>query len=147
MALPLRPGWLVQLTPFPLLNDFLASLHLCSLQQPSNITVNVLKFHHELVYFSLDLMPNLRDELVKQTSHSFPSLPYCYDDGVEVDCWDTPFHGLLTSKDMHFLRTLREAQLNSSHFSLNGLAVLLSCSATSDVCQLVHHKENLKHLR
>ena len=148
VALPLQPCQWLQLTPFPLLNDFLASLHLCSLQQPSRITVNFLKFHNELVYFSLDLMPHLRDELVKQTSHSPHSLSYCYDDGVEVDCgWDTPFHGLLTSKDMYFIRTLGEAQLNSCHISPNGFAVLLSCSATIDVCQLVPPKEHLKHLR
>ena len=147
VPLPLQPGQWIQLTPFPLLNDFLASLHLCSLQQPSDITVNVLKFHHELVYFSLDLMPHLRDELVKLTSQSF--LSYCYDDGVEVDYgWDTPFHGLLTAKDMYIVRTLGKVQLHPScHFSLNGFAVLLSCSATSDVCQLVPHKEHLKHLR
>ena len=149
VALPLQPGQWLQLTPFPLLNDFLASLHLCSLQQPSWITLNVLKFHHELVYFSLDLMPNLRDELVKQTSHSHHSLSYCYDDGVEVDCgWDIPFHGLLTAKDMYFLRTFGEVQLHPScHFSLNGFAVLLSYSAASDVCQPVPHKEHLKYLR
>ena len=141
VPLPLRPGEWLQLTPFPLLNDFLASLHLCSLQQPSDVTVNV--------YFSLDLMPLLRDELVKQTSHSPHSLSYCYDDGVEVDCgWDIPFHGLLTAKDMYFLRTLGKVQLHPScHFSLNGLAVLLSCSATSGVCEVVPHKEHLKHLR
>ena len=149
VALPLRPGQWLQLTPFPLLNDFLASLHLCSLPQPSDITVNFSKFHNELVYFCLDLMPHLRDELVKLTSHSPHFLSYCYDDGVEVDCgWDTPFHGLLTAKDMYFLRTLGKVQLHPScHFSLKGLAVLLSCSATSDVCQLVPHKEHLKHLR
>ena len=149
VALQLQPGQWLQLTSFPLLNDFLASLHLCSLQQSSDVTVNVLKFHHELVYFSLDLMPHLRDELVKQTSHSPHFLSYCYDDGVEVDCgWCTPFHGLLTSKDMYFLRSLGKVQLHTRcHFSLNGLAVLLSCSATSDVCQLVVHKEHLKHLR
>ena len=149
VALPLRPGQWLQLIPFPLLNDFLASLHLCSLQQPSNVTVNVLKFHQELVYFSLDLMPQLREEFVKQTSPCPHSLSYCYDDGVKVDCgWNTPFHGLITSKDMYFLRTLGEVQLNySCHFTLNGLAVLLSCSATSDVCRLVHHKEHLRHLR
>ena len=149
VALPLRPGEWVQLTPFPLLNDFLVCLHLCNLQQPSDITVNILRFNRELVYFSLDLMPHLRDELVKLTSHSPNSLSYCYDDGVEVYCsWDTPFHGLLTTKDMYFLRTLEKVQLHPScHFSLNGLAVLLSCSAASDVCQLVPHKETLKHLR
>ena len=84
VALPLQPGQWVQLTSFPLLNDFLASLHLCSLQQPSHITVKVLKFHHELIYFSLNLMPHLRDELVKLTSHSPHSLSYCYDDGVRL---------------------------------------------------------------
>ena len=147
VALPLQPGQWLQLNPFPLLNDFLASLHLCSLQQASDETVNVLKFHHELIYFSLDLMPHLRDELVKLTSQSHPILSYCYDDGVEVDCgWDTPFHGLLTSKDMYFLRTLGEVQLNSCDFSLNGFAVLLSCSAASYVCQLVSQND-LKHLR
>ena len=149
VALPLQPGQWLQLTPFPLLNDFLASLHLCSLPQPSDVIVNVLKFHHELVYFSLDLMPLLKDELVKLKSHSPRSLSYCYDDGVEVDCGlDTPFHGLITTKDMDFLRTLGEVQFHPScDFSLNGFAVLLSCSATSDVCQLVPHKEHLKHLR
>ena len=149
VALQLQPGQWLQLTSFPLLNDFLTSLHLCSLPQPSDITVIVLKFHRELVYFCLYLMPHLKDELVKQTSHSPHSLSYCYDDGVEVDCgWDTPFHGLLTSKDMYFLRTLGKVQLHPScHFSLNGLTVLLSCSATSDMCQLVPHKETLKHLR
>ena len=148
VALPLQPAQLLQLTPFPLLNDFLASLHLCSLPQPSDVTVNVLKFHRELVYFSLYLMPHQRDELVKQTSHSRHFLSYCYDDAVEVDCGlDTPFHGLLTVKDMYILRSLGKVQLHRCHFSLNGLAVLLSCSATSDVCQLVAHKEHLKHLR
>ena len=147
VALPLRPGQWLQLIPFPLLNDFLASLHLCSLQQPSWITADFLKFHHQLVYFSLDLMPQLRDELVKLTSPCPHSLSYCYDDGVEVDCWDTAIHGLITSKDMYFLRTLGEVQLNySCHFTLNGLAVLLSCS-DADVCHLVHHKEHLRHLR
>ena len=149
VPLPLQPGQWIQLTPFPLLNDFLASLHLCSLQQPSDITVNVLKFHRDLVYFSLDVKPYLRAELVKQTSHSPHSLSYCYDDGVEVDGgWDTPFHGLLTAKDMYFLRNLGKVQFHPScDFSFNGFAVLLSCSAISDVCQLVAHKEHLKHLR
>ena len=148
VPLPLQPGQWLQLTSFPLLNDFLASFHVCNLQQPSDVTVNVSKFHRELVYFSLDLMPHLRDEFVKQTSHSPHSLSYCYDDGVEIDCWDARFHGLLTTKDMDFLRTLGEVQFHPScHFSLNGLAVLLSCSAASDVCQLVPHKEHLKHLR
>ena len=147
VALPLQPGQWLQLTPFPLLNDFLASLHLCRIRQPPWITVNFLKFHHELVYFSLDLMPHLRKDLAKLTSQSRPFLSYCYDDGVEVDCgWDTPFHGLLTSKDMYFLRTLGEVQLSSCDFSLNGFALLLSCSATCDVCQLVSQKD-LKHLR
>ena len=147
VPLPLRPGEWLQLTPFPLLNDFLASFHLCSLQQPSDITVNVLKFHHELVYFSLYLMPHLRDELVKLTLQSHPFLSYCYDDAVEVDCgWGAPIHGLRTSKDMYFLRTLGEVQLSSCYFSLNGFAVLLSCSAASDVCHLVSQKD-LKHLR
>ena len=147
VALPLQPGQWLQLTPFPLLNDFLASLHLCCLQQPPWITVNILKFHLELVYFCLDLMPHLRDDLAKLTLQSHTFLSYCYDDGVEVDCgWDTRFHGLLTSKDMYFLRTLGEVQLHSCDFSLNGFAVLLSCSAASDVCQLVSQKD-LKHLR
>ena len=145
VALALQPGQWLQLTPFPLLNDFLASLHLCSLQQSPLITVNFLKFHNELIYFTLDLMPHLRDEFVKLTSHSPHSLSYCYDDGVEVYCvWDTLFHGLLTSKDMYFLRTLGEVKLNSCDFSLNGFAVLLSCNAAS---QLVPRKKHLKHLR
>ena len=148
VALPLQPGQWLQLTPFPLLNDFLASLHLCSLQQPSWITLNVLDFSYGLVYFSLNIMPHLKDEFVEQTSLFPQSLSYCYDDGVEVDSWDTPFHGLITSKDMYFLKTLGEVELNiDCHFSLNGLAVLLSCSPTSDVCQRVHNKEHLKHLR
>ena len=147
VALPLQPGQWFQLTPFPLLNYFVASLHLCSLQQPSSTTVNFLNFNRELIYFSLDLMPHLRDEVVKQALNSQPSLSYCYDDGVDVDCWDIPFRGLLTSKDMYILKTLEEVQLNTScHFSPKGLAVLLSCSANSDVCHLVHHKD-LKHLR
>ena len=149
VALPLQPGQWLQLTPFPLLNDFLASLHLCSLQQPSGVTVNVLKFHHELVYFSLDLKPHLRDEFAKQTSHSPHSLSYCYVDAVEVDCgWDAPIHGLITSKEMCFIKTLeKEQQHYSCHLSPKGLAVLLSCSATSDVCDLVPRNEHLKYLR
>ena len=103
VALPLQPGQWLQLTPFPLLNDFLASLHFCSLQQPSWITVNIMKSNRELIYFSLVLIPLLRDNFVKKTSHSHHFLSYCYDDGMEVDCgWDTSFHGLLTSKDMYF---------------------------------------------
>ena len=149
VALPLQPGQWLQLTTFPLLNDFLASLHLRSLQQPSGIKVNFLEFNYGLVYFSLDLMPHLTDEFVKHASNARHILSYCYDDGVGCYCgWDTPFHGLLTSKDMYILRTLGEVQLNTScHFTRNGLAVLLSYSATSDMYHLVHHKEHLKRLR
>ena len=143
VPLPLQPGQWLQLTAFPLLNDFLASLNLSRLQQPSLTTVNFLKFNRELIYFSLDLMPLLRDELKIQTSYCDRSLSYCYDDGVDVDCCDTRFYGLLTSKDMRFLRTLAEVQLNTScHYSRNGLVLLLSCSATCDV-----YAPELKHLR
>ena len=147
VALPLQPGQWFQLTPFPLLNYFLASLHICGLQQPSRTTVNFLNFNHELIYFSLDFMPHLRDELVNEGSNCHPFLSYCYDDGVVVDGGlDTPFHGLLTLKDMYILRTLGKVQLHHRcHFSLNGLAVLLSCSATYDGCQVVSLK-GLKQL-
>ena len=66
VALPLRSGELFQLTKYPLLYDLLASLHLCSLQQPLKETVSHLFSHKELLYFTILLSPQMQRGFMRQ---------------------------------------------------------------------------------
>ena len=66
VALPLRSGEWFQLTKYPLLYDLLASLHLCSLQQPLEETLSHLSSHKELLYFTILLSPQIQRECMRQ---------------------------------------------------------------------------------
>ena len=66
VALPLRAGELFQLTEYPLLYDLLASLHLCSLQQPLEETVSHLSSHKEFFYFTIMFSPEIQREFMRQ---------------------------------------------------------------------------------
>ena len=81
VALPLQSGEWLLLTQYPLLQDFLASLHLCGLQQPVEETVRYLNTHKELHYFCWKLMPHIRTEVEKEAmSMTVMSMSYSYED-------------------------------------------------------------------
>ena len=61
IALPLQSGEWLLLTRYPLLQDFLASIHLCGLQQPVEETVWYLDTH-KMSYFCWKLMPHIQTE-------------------------------------------------------------------------------------
>ena len=76
IALPLQSGEWLLLTQYPLLQDLLASLHLCGLQQPVEETLQYLDAHKELHYFCWKLMPHIQAEVEKGAK----SMPYNYED-------------------------------------------------------------------
>ena len=79
IALPLQSGEWVLLTQYPLLQDFLISLHLCGLQQPVEETLQYLDTHKELHYFCGKLMPHILTELEKGTKSTIV-MSYSYED-------------------------------------------------------------------
>ena len=66
VALPLQSGEWLLLTRYPLLQDFLASLHLCGLWQPVEKTLQYLDTHKEVCYFCCKLMPHVQTEVEKR---------------------------------------------------------------------------------
>ena len=79
IALPLQSGEWLLLTQYPLLQDFLISLHLCGLQQPVEETLQCLDTHKELHPFCWKLMPHVRTE-VEKGARSMTVMSYSYED-------------------------------------------------------------------
>ena len=79
ITLPLQSGEWVLLTQYPLLQDFLVSLHLCGLQQPVEETLQYLNTHKQLHYFCWKLMPHIQTELEKRAK-SMTEMSYSYED-------------------------------------------------------------------
>ena len=79
IALPLQSGEWLLLTEYPLLQDFLVSLHLCGLQQPVRKTLQYLNTHKELHYFCWKLMPHVRTE-VEKGAQSMTVMSYSFED-------------------------------------------------------------------
>ena len=79
IALPLQSGEWLLLTQYPLLQDFLASLHLCGLQQPVEETLQYLNTHQELHYFCWKLMPHIQTD-VEKGAKSMAVMSYSYGD-------------------------------------------------------------------
>ena len=80
IALPLQSGEWLLLTQYSLLQVFLASLHLCGLQQqPVEETLQYLDTHKELHYFCWKLMPHIQTEVEKRAK-SMTVMSYSYED-------------------------------------------------------------------
>ena len=79
IALPLQSGEWLLLTRYPLLQDFLASLHLCHVHQPVEKTLHYLNTHKELHYFCWKLMPHIQTE-VEKGARSMTVMSYSYED-------------------------------------------------------------------
>ena len=79
IALPLQCGEWLLLTEYPLLQDFLVSLHLCGLQQPVRKTLQYLNTHKELHYFSWKLMRHVRTA-VEKGAKSMTGMSYSFED-------------------------------------------------------------------
>ena len=87
VALPLRSGELFQLTKYPLLYDLLASLHLCSLQQPLEETLSHLSSHKELLYFTILLSPQIQREFLRQKKNNITTAYIgSYDSDITPRC-------------------------------------------------------------
>jgi len=84
IALPLQSGEWLLLTQYPLLQDFLISLHLCGLQQPVEETLHFLDTHKELHYFCWKLMPHIQTEIEKG-ARSMTVMSYSYEDDYTFD--------------------------------------------------------------
>ena len=92
VALPLRSGEWMQLTEYPLLYDMLASLHLCSLQQPLELTLSHLSRHKEHLCFTIMLSPHIKEEAMRQAQDTMiTAYTGNYDSGI------TPRWGILES--------------------------------------------------
>ena len=79
IALPLQSGEWLLLTQYPLLQDFLVSLHLYGLHQPVKKTVQYLNTHKQLLYFCWKRMPHIQTELEKGAM-SMIMMSYSYED-------------------------------------------------------------------
>ena len=79
IALPLQSGEWLLLTQYPLLQDFLVSLHLCGLQQSVEETLQYLGTRKELHYFCWKLMPHIQTEVEKEAK-SMTVMLYSYED-------------------------------------------------------------------
>ena len=84
IALPLQSGEWLLLTQYPLLQDFLASHHLCGLQQPVEETLQYLDTHKELHSFCWKLMPHIQAE-VDKGARSMTVISYSYEDDYTPD--------------------------------------------------------------
>ena len=88
IALMLRSGEWLQLTEYPLFYDLLASLHLCSLQQPLEQTFSYLSSHKELIGFTLMLSPHIKEYIMKQAQGNiFTAYTGSYDSNISPR-WD-----------------------------------------------------------
>ena len=87
-SLSVPVGTNFQLTEYPLLHDLLASLRLCSLQQPLEQTLLHLSSHKELFYFTIMLSPQIQREVMKQ---KFDNITTAYIGSYDSDItprWD-----------------------------------------------------------
>ena len=81
-ALCLQSGKSLQLTAYPLLDDYLASVHLCSLEQQVTEVVQYITAHTNMYYFCLNLMPHIKSVTTRQpeTRNALTHVCYSYED-------------------------------------------------------------------
>ena len=136
VALPLRSGELFQLTKYPLLYDLLASLHLCSLQQPLEGTLSHLSSHKEFLYFTIMFSPQINREFMRQ---KMDSVATAYIDSYDSDItprWDmleeiSVSHTALSARTMYTLIS-GASRLDFSRCSFSpGAAAILTNSIGS----------------
>ena len=146
VALPLRPGEWLQLTQYPLLNDFLASLHLHNQNFPVMDTVKHLTAHKELQYFCLKTMSHIHEEFKKQKNDSYilALTSYGYEDAdtLEVSTTRTKIHNnAVTAWTMWSLASAaQETVFTKCDFSPPA-AMILSNSIGSAICVKYHRSE------
>jgi len=108
VALPLRSGEWLQLTQYPLLNDFLASLHLHNQNLPVMDIVKHITANKKLQYFCLKKMPHIHEEFRRQKKENYvlALTLYGYEDAdtLEVSTTKTEIHNnAVTAGTMWFL--------------------------------------------
>ena len=134
VALPLQSGEWIQLTQYPLLNDFLASVGLYYDDLPIEHTVQHLISHKELQYFCLKIIPHIQDELEKQTSNYFLyKTSYSYEDNDTADsALETVeiYNTAVTAWRMYLLTIAKKAVFTRCDFS-PASAIILSKSLGS----------------
>ena len=146
VALPLRSGEWLQLTQYPLLKDFLASLHLHNQNMPVMDTVKHLTAHKELQYFCLKIMPHIHEEFRRQKKDSYilALTSYGYEDAntLEVSTTRTEIHNnAVTAWTMWSLTSAaQEAVFTKCDFSPPA-AMILSNSIGSAICVKYHRSE------
>ena len=146
VALPLRSGEWLQLTQYPLLKDFLASLHLHNQNMPVMDTVKHLTAHKELQYFCLKIMPHIHEEFRRQKKDSYilALTSYGYEDAdtLKVSTTRTEIHNnAVTTWTMWSLTSAaQEAVFTKCDFSPPA-AMILSNSIGSGSCVKYHRSE------
>ena len=146
VALPLRPGEWLQLTQYPLLNDFLASLHLHNQNFSVMDTVKHLTAHKELQYFCLKTMSHIHEEFKKQKNDSYvlALTLYGYEDAdtLEVSTAKAEIHNnTVTASTMWSLTSAaQEVVFTDCHFSPPA-ALILSNIIGSAICVKYHRSE------
>ena len=119
MPLALRSGELFQLTEYPLLYDFLASLHLCSLQQPLDHTLSYLSCHRELVCFTLTLSPQIKIYIMNQPQDNiFTTCTAMYDSDM------SPRWGIM-----------KTIPVSDTAISARAMYALISCASKLALCR------------
>jgi len=146
VALPLRSGEWLQLTQHPLLNDFLASLHLHNQNLPVMDTVKHLTAHKNLQYFYLKTMPHILEEIRRQKNDSYTlALTSCsYEEcgTFEISATGTKIHNnAVTASTMWSITSAaKEVVFTKCDFSPPA-AMILSNSIGSGSCVEYHRSE------
>ena len=132
IALPLQSGEWLLLTQYPLLQDFLVSLHLCGLQQPVKETVQYLDTHKEFHYFCWKLMPYYRRKVQKRIKPNYimAGMSQSYEDDFVPDSRSESVvvsHTVLPARVMYWkLFTAKKVTFTMCDFSPAAAAILSS---------------------
>ena len=132
VALPLRSGEWLQLTQYPLLNDFLASLHLHNEKLPVMDIVKHITAHKKLQYFCLKTMPHIHEEFrrKKKENYLLSLTSYGYEDAdtLEVSTTKTEIHNnAVTASTMYSLTSAaQEVVFTKCDFSPPAAMILSS---------------------
>ena len=151
VALPLRSGEWLQLTQYPLLKDFLASLHLHNQNMPVMDTVKHLTAHKELQYFCLKIMPHIHEEFRRQEKDSYilalTSYGYEEADTLEVSTTRTEIHNnAVTASTMWSLTSAaQEAVFTKCDFSPPAAMILSNCIGSGS--RVKYHRSEVIYAR
>ena len=129
IALPLQSGEWLLMTQYPLLQDFLASLHLCGLQQPVEETLQYLDTHKDLHYFCWKLMPHTQTE-VEKGAKSMTVMSYSYEDDYTPESSSELVmvsNTAVSAREMYWYTvSSRKVIFTRCDFSLAAIAILSS---------------------